>query len=312
MRTVTPADRARGLRVLAEASAAKWRDIVGAVESLVAAGAPRRALLVALSPDLAPTRAFDAIRDWAGDSRRSPKTGILVLSGPVGVGKTVAAARYALKTRAVWANAPDLGMEDYARAARMVERLIAAPAVVIDEIGGPGATGQAGIARLSNVIVQRHAAGRPVVATTNKDFDELAEVFDDCEARTSRIADRIREGGAYVECRRDRSFRVDGGAGPDDRNNPHRIATRGAHLVGLLDAGETDGAVLDELQDLLCCSDEDVERASNMAGLTPAVKGQIEALLEKVRPENKRAPATCGLGHGQQSQQAYGTLEAIS
>lgn len=309
---MTPAERARGLRVLAEAPSAKWRDIVSVVESLVASGAPRRALLVALSPDLAPTRAFDAIRDWAGDGRRQVKTGILVLSGPVGVGKTVAAARYALKTRAVWANAPDLGMEDYSRAARMVERLIAAPAVVVDEIGGPGTTGQAGIARLSNVIVQRHAAGRPIVATTNKDFDELAAIFDNCSTERSRIADRIREGGAYVECRRDKSFRVDGGAGPDDRNNPHRVATRGAYLVGLLDAGETDCAVLDELQELLCCTDDDVDRASHMAGLTPSVKRQIDALLEKVRPENNRAPATCGLGHGQQSRQAYGKMEAIS
>ena len=313
-----PEERARGLRVIAEERTRRWQGLVERVDTLAASGAPLRTLLVALSPGLAPTRAFTAVQDWLGKTPRSPRprTGILLLSGLVGVGKSVAAARYALETGATWTQATALGQLDYARAARTVERLIAAPHLVLDEIGGPGATGPAGIARVSEVLVQRHAAGRPVVGTTNLDRDEFVAAYDGLdrnEVEKSRLLDRIKENGAYVECKREVSFRVEGGIDPDKVTNRYATAKRGVYLVGLLDAGETSDEVLDELQHMLGCSDDDVERASNMSGLTPAVRSQIDALLERLSPGSRRAgSATCGAAPDQRSLGAYGDMEAIS
>ena len=307
-----PDDRSRGLRILAEQQAIRWRSLVDRFDALVASGAPRRTLLVALSPGLEPTRAFAATRDWAGMAGSPRRTGILVLSGAVGVGKSVAAARYALDTGARWAQATALGQEEYSRAARLVQRLIKAPCLVLDEVGGPGSTTPAAIARVSEVLVQRHAAGRPVVVTTNLDIDEIGMAYDGVRSDESRLADRIRENGAYVECRREISFRKEGGIGPDSRENHHRIATRGLHLFDLVAGGETNERALDELQDLLCCTDDDVAQASKSSGFTPQVQGQIEALLEKVRPERQASPATCTSVPHQASQGAFGELEAIS
>ena len=307
---MSPDERASALRTLAEEPALAWRALAGKVDGLVASGAPLRTLKAALAPGLEPTRAYSATREWA----RKHRTGILVLSGTVGVGKSVAAARYALETSALWLHAPSLGMADYAQGSRLVERHARAPHLVIDELGGQGSDGPAGVARLSAVLVRRQAAGRPVVVTTNLDIAAIAKVYDGVDPARSRLADRIRESGAYVECRRTQSFRVKGGGGvnPDCDDNPYEIAKRGLRLIELLDSGETASDLLDELQALIRCSDEDVAVAAGSPGYSEALMASIDALLEKTRVTEKPLVVTCSSGVVQASSDAFGRMEGIS
>jgi hypothetical protein len=124
--------------------------------------------------------------------------------------------------------------------------------------------------------------------------------------------DRVREGGAYVECRRERSFRVSGGVDPELPGNPYRVAQDGLRIVGLIDAGLAASTLLDTLQQMLGCSDDEVLDASATSGLTPEIQGHIAALLEKTQPEARTRPVTCCSAVAQSSSDACGQMEAIS
>jgi len=284
---MNPDDRARGLHVLAEDTAKQWQELVSAVDSLVASGAPLRALMVALAPteELERNRWYQTAAQWA----RERHSGILMLVGDPGVGKSIAAARYVLsedtRRRGVaWVQAGSLGMDDFAEANRRLRRLIRVPCLVLDELGGQGSTGRVAVERLGNLITERHGAGRPTVITTNKDKEQIAAIYDAVEPQKgerasdrSRIMDRVREGGCYLVCKREEgSFRRSGnGASPDSRANRYRIAKRGAYLFELLGAGSVDSKLLDEVQDMLCVDDEQVRQAAQSCGFTPEVQAMI-------------------------------------
>jgi hypothetical protein len=155
---------------------------------------PRRALLVAVSGRVEATEAIKIASDWAG--RRY--AGIVAYSGPVGTGKTVAAAWYACRSGAEWASAPLLGLASHAKAHAEVERLAAAPALVLDEVGGQGTTSPHAVDRISALLSLRHASMRPTVLTTNLDRPDFSRLYDGVDdPDRSRLLDRIREDGRW-------------------------------------------------------------------------------------------------------------------
>lgn len=297
---MTPDDRARGLYLLAEDTASQWRELISAVDSLVASGAPLRALMVALAPtdQLERNRWYQTAAQWA----RERHSGILMLVGDPGMGKSIAAARYVLSENTMrrgvaWVQAGSLGMDDFAEANRRLRRLTRVPCLVLDELGGQGSTSRVAVERIANLITDRHGASRPTVITTNKDQEQIAAIYDAVEAQKgekasdrSRIMDRVREGGCYLVCKREEgSFRRSGqGASPDSRSNRYRIAQRGVHLFELLSAGSTDDKLLDELQDMLCIDDEQVLQAAQNSGFTPEVQAMLARAAEQLRDKTDR------------------------
>lgn len=310
---MSPEQRAQGLLVLAQAKSSAWADLVSRVDSLMAQGAPRLTLLVAMGVGLEPTKGFAAVQDW----RENRRTGTLVLSGSVGAGKSVAAARWAISTRAVWCHVPTLGLMDHAQASRAVQRLSRARALVLDELGGQGSTGPAAVARVTAVLSRRHSEARPTVVTTNLGIEAIADVYDGVPAERSRLIDRIYENGAYVECRRELSFRRDRAAavGPDQRENRYSVAAQGQRDIEALSMGSTDTATLDRVQDALAATDEDVQKAAQsnaLGGYTPKIEQQVASLLERASTQ-PHAPATCGSRSAPaQSESPYGGMESIS
>ncbi len=293
----------------------KWQHHVQKFESLVRAGVPRRALEAADCPEVERTKALIAAISWATEAKQET----LALSGLVGTGKTVAAARFALSVRATWCHAPLLGLDEYAKASRRIEDLIDAPHLVIDEVGGQGTTRPHAVARIAAVLSARYASRRPTVLTTNLSATEFAKVYDGVPLERSRLVDRIREGGSWILCERPQgeapSFRATGGLSARSR---YEHARRLLRLVELAQAGSADESSLDEIQRALSFSDEDIQlqierSAARQPGLTDKAAAMVRGLMDRTRPHWKSAPLkTCSsMEHGADSLSPYGSFDSI-
>lgn len=133
----------------------------------------------------------------AVDRWRAHTTGTFVLTGPVGTGKTVAAAHYAWKARASWLSAVEVASmafgqwDDAFRTLRDVSR------AVIDDVAGLGASGPVALERVAALIKLRHENGQQTVITTNQDEDGLARSFEGVASVDSRFADCVRGDGEW-------------------------------------------------------------------------------------------------------------------
>lgn len=163
----------------------------------LASNVPRRALLATMSGALDKSR--PALR-WAHRWAQENRSGILVLAGQPGTGKTVAAAWYAARTRAHWLSAPELGSAPYAEAGKIAARARAVPALVLDEVGGQGTTTDAAVDRIATLIADRFARMLPTVVTTNLDQGSFARLYDGVDdLDLSRLVDRVRESGHWLD-----------------------------------------------------------------------------------------------------------------
>lgn len=152
-------------------------------------GFPIRALEVATAPDLtgAPV---DALRAYVGDRT------ILVLSGPVSCGKTVAACWWTLhrsQRSAQFVRASAFAASSrYDREAR--EELQAAGVLVLDDLGAEYADSKGNLlADLEELVDVFYASRRHLIITTNVPAAEFPARYGD------RIASRLREAGRWIE-----------------------------------------------------------------------------------------------------------------
>ncbi len=129
------------------------------------------------------------------------KLPVLLLSGGVGVGKTVAAAlavRLALRPGTVWVTAFELStMPLYGEGSDARRRAKDAPFLVIDDLGVENLH-DAFRPVLDDLVNHRASAhALPTVITTNLDVDALKARYG------ARITDRLRESAQIVVCGKD-------------------------------------------------------------------------------------------------------------
>lgn len=181
--------RARAQRESEEAEAA--RDAEAALERLkVATCIPAKFLDIVDGGHVLNTKAKAEVERGGFE--------ILVLSGLVGNGKTVAAARWLIDgLRApptpLFVTSARLSRWDrYDNAA--MDRLLLASRLVIDDLGEEfNDTKGNFLAVLDETISDRLANNRPTVITTNLDLDQFTERYG------VRVRDRIKESGRWVE-----------------------------------------------------------------------------------------------------------------
>ncbi len=188
-----------------EARDARAREIMarspsGAVDRLAeleAGGFPRRAL-DAYRHGVAPADAISKLAEATGRT-----IGIVVISGPPGIGKTVAATWLAARRREPWqfvrASAL-LAASRYDRAAR--DRLYST-ALVVDDIGAEYADPKGSFAAdLDELLDVFYGSMRPLVITTNilsvAKGPDGKTVYPFVERYGERIADRLRECGRWI------------------------------------------------------------------------------------------------------------------
>ena len=161
------------------------QEFLGRFDLAIRRGVPERALLTVLHGEAIKGEAWVAACRWLAGR------GLYVLSGPLGTGKTVAAVRWAASTGATWALACKAWESE-----RQAD-LVAAPALVIDEVGGPGSVGELQSQRLGALLHERHGLRRATLLTSNFSRADLGQLFDGSSTR-SRILDRIDEDGEIV------------------------------------------------------------------------------------------------------------------
>lgn len=144
-------------------------------------GIPERPLLVSLH-GAEQCQAIVAVKRWLTGS------GLYVLAGPRGTGKSVASAWWAARRSATFVAAAAAG--DF----KVQDELLEAHALVIDDLGAQGSTGDVVVQRIAALLLQRHACGRPTLVTTNLTRQDLGDLLDG-DHRKSRILDRADEDG---------------------------------------------------------------------------------------------------------------------
>lgn len=161
-------------------------------EALLESGFPRRALRYAIAGD-ASKPALARLKSWDAGNRC-----VMLLSGPMGVGKTVAAAWWALHAPRT---AAFVRASTFARVSRY-ERdgdagkgaWIEAPALVLDDLGAEFLDSAGSfLTDLDELIDTFYADERALVITTNCNAKVFAQRY------SERVLDRIRECGVFCE-----------------------------------------------------------------------------------------------------------------
>ena len=150
--------------------------------------------------DVEETVAMAAVMKYHAEGKWEPDAGqALILAGPTGVGKTLAACALIntllvdlrAAQRFTLASALARRLTDYHQVDETMEIMTHTRLLVIDDLGDlePRALGL-----IEEVLIVRQAEFRPVVITTNLTPQRLAEQFSD------RINDRLRAWGQVVRC----------------------------------------------------------------------------------------------------------------
>ena len=129
---------------------------------------------------------------WVALAHNGGKDVIAVLSGGVGAGKSVAAARWlSAGDQIVWVGAAELARwPRYDRDS--MDMLLGADRLVVDDLGTEFLDASGNFrAVLDEVVCRRVDDGRKTVITTNLSVDDFVRRYDE------RIADRINGSGAF-------------------------------------------------------------------------------------------------------------------
>ena len=281
---------------------AKIEERHGRVERALSNGVPLALVCAVLAPD------FDAALEPVVHARRwidEKPDGIQVLRAGLGVGKSVAAAMYAIATGAMWVQASDVARWTFESQGLAIARWCSFPDLVIDEIGGQGTTSPVEAGRLSQVVLERWARGRSTLLTTNLAKRAFAEVYDGTtDLALSRTLDRIAERGDWQDCK-----------GPSRRTAPadtkagRRRLEDWRKLAALVDVVQlaASGFDVDGLDDpagpkaklaaLLCATPDDItaaraaiaEEARKVADFAAPFLAKWEAEREQARAEQRVA-----------------------
>jgi DNA replication protein DnaC len=164
-----------------------------AVSVLEQSGAGERSMRAAAAPQV--TQALDAAQVWMGEQ---PPRWALVLRGPVGTGKTVAAC-WAMRRAAL--TGEDVAFRKAGEVARMsgfdagaaeLKALKRVGLLVLDDVGAEQLN-EWGRALMVELLDARYEATARTVITANPDWKKLEERLG------QRIVDRLRDGGRVVE-----------------------------------------------------------------------------------------------------------------
>lgn len=214
-------------RTVAEAVVELARDrVVEAVEYQRSWAALRRAGVspsdtrAVLDDEVLDTVAIGAVQRWS----RERAGGVLVIHGPPGVGKSFAAARWALERHrdgfsTVWLAAVDYPRDrprdsatrsdGWTDRGEWLDRGARATALVVDDVGAGQATGSAFAERVRAVLIQRHGERRPTLVLCNT-HGLRAERRDQVRAWLGeRLWDRLAQAGGVVSIDEGKSLRRD-------------------------------------------------------------------------------------------------------
>lgn len=138
------------------------------------------------SPPLKNTAALAAVREWLA---ASPRPALLMLAGPTGIGKTVAACYAIAKLGGMYARSYALTRPGFD-----IDAAQAAEVLVLDQSGrehvGPSAFG---MAALEEIIDGRYASRLPTILVCNLTREQWESRYDDI------IAERMRGDGQWVQ-----------------------------------------------------------------------------------------------------------------
>jgi hypothetical protein len=170
------------------------------VEALSRFGVPKR--IRRLVPDrITDTTAVRRVLQWHEQQQADESQWCLALSAAPGTGKSTAAGAWlwmrtegvsASKARQRWFLASEIAAASGFDGS--VDALCSLPALVIDDLGTEYSD-RHGFAktRLDVIVDARYREFRPTLITTNLNIDAFRERFGE------RVADRLREGGAWFE-----------------------------------------------------------------------------------------------------------------
>lgn len=177
----------RDAEVRANMTAAFEEPVLDRLAKLESVGFPRRAIR-SVRRGITPPPAIARLRDAVGDD-----VGIVVISGPKGVGKTVAATWWAAqrRDRVQFVRAADLlASSRYDREARAD---LFSSALVLDDLGAEYADPKGSFAAdLDELVDVFYGSMRPLLITTNCDRDAFRQRY------SERIVDRLRECGRWI------------------------------------------------------------------------------------------------------------------
>lgn len=267
------------------------RRTIERFESARRRGVPERQLLVLLCAYDDQASAIDAARRWADAS-----CGTFVLAGPIGTGKSLGAAHWADATGAHWVSAVELAHLPIIGLGQAMDTLVDRQHLVIDEVGGQGATHERGVATIGSLLARRHEELRATVVTTNLTRDAFAQHLDGCDPGRSRLCDRIAEAGEWLNVR-GASRR----AAPVDTSTAVQRLTRMRRFLFLLDPitemardlRAPNPKVLEEMRQLCKATDEKLAAARVLiAEQSTRIDGMLGGLLRKWEAEDAEEGTT--------------------
>lgn len=250
------------------------QEFLARFDAALRRGIPERALLVVLHNQAERGEAWSRVKGWLTGG------GLYVLSGPLGTGKTVAAVYWAGCRSAAWVPASK------AWEAERQPALLAAPAMVIDEIGGPGSVGDLQTQRIASLLIERHSCGRASLLTTNFDRAAIGRLFDGDAAR-SRVLDRLDEDGEFAVIRE--RMRRPGTAPSWTRVEDAHKLVRAWAVVEQIAAGQYDGddarSRIDTLRALIGFDDDALAKAlAQQEKLAEMLSGAAQRYASELRP----------------------------
>ena len=174
-----------------EVAEAEVRRVADKFSRLEKAGFPLRALRAAEKAD-EKRSAIARIRDWRPEDKST-----LVLSGPAGCGKTVAAAWWAIRQSASpsFVRATTFAASSrYDRETR--DAWFEAPALVLDDLGTEYLDAKGSfLVDLDELLDVFYGGAKPLLITTNADADAFKARYGE------RVTDRVRECGQWFAMR---------------------------------------------------------------------------------------------------------------
>jgi hypothetical protein len=172
-----------GLRTLGVDRVVTARLVVNAFEKGAKQGIPEQYRVTLASPRC--RRDTEPMLRALGLARKGK--GSLVLQGPTDVGKSSAAAQFALLTAALWLRASVVQSWTRDDWSRERPKLASYPALVIDDPGGTDAKYRETLERCAGLLISRHEDGLVTLMTTNLSPEDYVREIEQVDVPSSRF-----------------------------------------------------------------------------------------------------------------------------